>query len=106
MRSDAGLVRTWTFAGTKANRTMSHHASVGGQKVRFDALSVQAPAATLTDKPQAPLTLTDAEIRPFAESVKFFECVPTDLLKRTIVARNFDISTARSGHSQPPSSAN
>lgn len=105
-RSDAGLARTWTFAGTKANRTMAHYASVGGQKARFDALSVQAPAATLTDEPQAPLTLTDAEIGPFAESVKFFECVPKDLLRRTITARNFDLSTASSGHSQQPSSVN
>jgi len=94
-RSDAGLARTWTFAGTKANRTMAHHASVGGQKVRFDALSVNASAAMLTEGAQVPFTLTDAEIGSFAEAVKFFECVPTALLQRTITARNFDVSRLR-----------
>jgi ATP-dependent Lhr-like helicase len=104
-RPDAGHARTWTFAGSKANRTMAHHASVGGQKVRFDAMSVNAPAAMLIDEAQTPFTLTDAEIAPFSESVKFSECVPTVLLKQTIIARNFDVSAASSGQSRPPSSA-
>ena len=89
-RSDAAPIRTWTFAGTRANRTWAHQASVGGQKVRFDAMSVQAPASLLTDAAQGQLTLSVAEIATFAESVKFAECVPLDLLTRTIVARNFE----------------
>ena len=89
-RSDAAPVRTWTFAGTRANRTWAHQASVGGQKVRFDAMSVHAPASLLTDAAPGQLTLTDAEIATFAESVKFAECVPRGLLTRTIVARNFE----------------
>lgn len=97
-RSDAGLARTWTFAGTKRNRTMAHHASVGGQKVRFDSMSVNAPAAMLVDASLATLTLTDSETGAFADAVKFFECVPTDLLKRTITARNFELSNASSDH--------
>lgn len=52
-------------------------------------MSVYAPASLLTDLAQGQLTLTDAEIAPFAESVKFAECVPKRLLTRTIVARNF-----------------
>ncbi len=89
-RSDAATVRTWTFAGTRANRTWAHQASAGGQKVRFDAMSVHAPASLLTDAAPGQLTLTDAEIATFAESVKFAECVPRGLLTRTIVARNFE----------------
>lgn len=89
-RSDAAPVRTWTFAGTRANRTWAHQASVGGQKVRCDAMSVHAPASLLADAAPGQLTLTDAEIATFAESVKFAECVPQALLKRTIVARNFE----------------
>ena len=89
-RSDAAPVRTWTFAGTRANRTWAHQASVGGQKVRFDAMSVHAPASLLADAVPGQLTLTDAEIATFAESVKFAECVPRGLLTRTIVARNFE----------------
>jgi len=90
-QSDAAPVRTWTFAGTRANRTLAHQASVGGQKVRFDAISVHAPPSLLTDAGQGRLMLTDAEIATFAESVKFAECVPQGLLARTIVARNFEM---------------
>lgn len=90
-RSDAATVRTWTFAGTRANRTWAHQASVGGQKVRFDAMSIRAPASLLTDAAPGQFTLTDAEIATFAESVKFAECVPQGLLTRTIVARNFEL---------------
>lgn len=103
-RSEAGIVRTWTFKGTNANRTIAHQASVGGQKVRFDALSVYAPAAALASDAQAPLTLTDAAIGPFAESIKFFECVPMALLRSTITSRSFNLSAASSGNAPQPSS--
>ncbi len=93
-RSDAAPVRTWTFAGTRANRTWAHQASVGGHKVRFDAMSVHAPASLLADAAPGQLTLTDAEIATFAESVKFAECVPCGLLKRTVLARNFESISA------------
>ncbi len=89
-RSDAAQVRTWTFAGTRANRTWAHRASAGGLKIRFDAMSVHAPASLLVDAVPGQLTVTDAEIATFAESVKFAECVPRGLLKRTVVARNFE----------------
>lgn len=89
-RADAAQVRTWTFAGTRANRTWAYQASVGGQKVRFDALSVQAPASLLIDAVPEQLTLSDAELATFAESVKFAGCVPPLLLSRTIIARNFE----------------
>jgi ATP-dependent Lhr-like helicase len=93
--SDASPVRTWTFAGTRANRTWAHQASVGGQNIRFDAMSVHAPASMLADAGKALLTLADAEIATFAESVKFAECVPQGLLTRTIVARNFETPPRR-----------
>lgn len=38
------------------------------------------------------LTLTNAEIATFAESVKFADASPRGLLTRTIVARNFRIA--------------
>jgi ATP-dependent Lhr-like helicase len=89
-RSDAAPTRTWTFAGTRANRTWARQASTGGQKVRFDALSVQAPPSLLTDAQDGQLSLTAEEIATFAESVKFAACVPMSLLIRTIIVRNFD----------------
>lgn len=89
-RVEAGQLRTWTFAGTRANRAWAHKASTEGQKVRFDAISVYAPAASLTEAAHKQLTLTGAEIGSFAETMKFAECVPLALLTRTILARNFE----------------
>ena len=93
VRQDTMRPRTWTFAGTRANRTLAHQASAGGQKVRFDAVSVHAPAALLIEPAPGPLTLTDIELATFAESVKFAECVPRGLLARTILAREFQTTS-------------
>lgn len=84
-------VRTWTFAGTKQNRTYARAAALGQGHIKFDALSVQAPlAALLHADTQAKTTqLTDEEIRSFAEGIKFASCVPSSLLHRTIASRMF-----------------
>ena len=66
-----------------------------GQKVRFDAISVQAPAALMTGMSAGSLTLKDSEIATFAESIKFAVCVPKRLLARTIIARNFEPTSAQ-----------
>jgi ATP-dependent helicase Lhr and Lhr-like helicase len=93
-RSDVGATRTWTFAGTRANRTWARQSSIGDQKVRFDAMSVQAPPSLMADVAPEVLSLTDAEVATFAESIKFAGCVPKGLLARTIIARYFDVPTA------------
>lgn len=90
-RPDEATVRTWTFAGTRANRTMARNASVAGAKVKFDALCVQAPASMLDQWPGQTIELTDDELSSFAESVKFSTCIPRHLLVDTIVARAFEI---------------
>lgn len=46
-RLEEGQARTWTFAGTKINRTYARAAGNGGARIKFDALSVQAPVAAL-----------------------------------------------------------
>jgi ATP-dependent Lhr-like helicase len=89
-RSKAAPVQTWTFAGTRANRTFARQASVGRAKVRFDALCVQAPIAALTAPLPEHLDLTDNELAAFHESIKFADCLPRQLLSRTVVARNFE----------------
>lgn len=89
-RSNPTQIRTWTFAGTKANRTWAHLASINGLKVRFDAMSVNALPSLLTNEKQNHLQLTDEEVAVFAESIKFSKCVPSSLLNRTIIARNFE----------------
>ena len=89
-KPEGAAPRTWTFAGTRANRTYARHAAVAGAKVRFDALSVQAPASLLTAAGNRTVALTDDELAAFAETVKFSACLPPSLLSKTVVARNFD----------------
>lgn len=88
-RSEDAPVQTWTFAGTRANRTLARQASVGSARVRFDAMSVHAPVDALPSALPAHLDLTDAELAAFRDSIKFADCLPRELLARTIVARNF-----------------
>lgn len=90
-RTETMPVQTWTFAGTRANRTLARSASVGGAKIRFDALSVQAPVAALPAALPESLSLTDDELAAFRDSIKFADCVPRQLLSRTILARNFEV---------------
>lgn len=90
-RSEGAPAQTWTFAGTRANRTLARQASTGGAKVRFDALSVQAPVAALATTLPERIELTADEIAAFRESIKLAECVPRQLISRTIVARNFEV---------------
>jgi ATP-dependent Lhr-like helicase len=83
--------RTWTFAGSRANRTLARRASRDGTKVKFDALSLQVPPGQLNGRPEESINLTGEEIAAFADSIKFADCVPRRLLARTIVARYFDV---------------
>ena len=88
-RSEGGVVRTWTFAGTRANRTLARNATVAGQKVRFDALSVQAPLSLLDSSPAGEFELGLEELSTFAEAIKFSACIPRRLLAETVQAREF-----------------
>lgn len=92
-RHEGTQTRTWTFAGTKENRTLARTASNGGAPVKFDAFSVHAPSAALSTGPcrGTTLQLTTEEQRTYAEGIKFASAVPAELLCRTILARNFEI---------------
>lgn len=98
--SDNAPAQTWTFAGTRANRTLARRTSIDGARVRFDALSVQAPISALVISPFEQLDLTDAELTAFRVSIKFADCVPRQLLARTIIARNFEVSDETAMRSQ------
>lgn len=90
-RAEGSQMRTWTFAGTKENRTYARAAANGGTRVKFDALSVQAPAAALRFEhhKDTSLQLTTEEQAAFSEGIKFASFVPSELLCRTILVRNF-----------------
>lgn len=89
-RADDSTVRTWTFAGTRRNRTLARNASTLASKVKFDALSVQAPLALLEPASGSLVDLTDDELGTFAEGIKFAVCLPRTLLAETVKARSFD----------------
>lgn len=93
-RSDGAPMQTWTFAGTRANRSFARQASIGGSRVRFDALSVQAPVSAPTATAREHIDLTAEELEAFHDSIKFADCVPRQLLTRTILARNFEVTSA------------
>lgn len=88
--ADVTPQRTWTFAGTRMNRTLARRVAMDGTKARFDALSVQAPAVELSATMTESIDLTDHELAAFRESIKFADCVPQRLLSRMIVIRNFE----------------
>ena len=90
-RTEGNQARTWTFAGTKQNRTYARTAAGAGARVKFDALSIQVPVAALTPKEgcTTPVQLTDDELVAFAEGIKFASCIPSDLLRATIATRQF-----------------
>jgi ATP-dependent Lhr-like helicase len=94
-RRDGASVETWTFAGTRANRTLARYASTGGAKVRFDAFSVQASVAALPAALPEHFDLTENELAVFKQAIKFSDCVPRSLLTRTIIARTYDIPITR-----------
>lgn len=82
--------RTWTFAGTKKNRALSSKSSSDGQKIKFDALSVYAPANSLGEKYNKELHISDADFFALSEGLKFAECVPKNLRYRMVEVRCFD----------------
>jgi ATP-dependent Lhr-like helicase len=94
-RGDGASVQTWTFAGTLANRTLARYASTDGVKVRFDAFSVQTSVAALPAALPEHLDLAESEFAAFKQSIKFSDCVPRELLTRTIIARTFDVPIGR-----------
>ena len=90
-RPDEATVRTWTFAGTRANRTIARHATGVGTKVKFDALSIQSEASMSDASDIGAAVLTDDELAIFSETIKFSKCLPRGLLADTVVARAFEV---------------
>lgn len=92
-RAEGAQVRTWTFAGTKQNRTYARNASIAGSRVRFDALSVQAPADALFScgDDTSAVQLTSEELTAHAKGIKFANLIPVVLLHMTVVARQFSL---------------
>jgi ATP-dependent Lhr-like helicase len=81
--------RTWTFSGTKHNRTVAMNASSGGPKIKFDALSVHAPINVISEAYGKDLHLSDEDFFAISEGIKFADCVHKELKKRMVITRYF-----------------
>lgn len=90
-RSD-GSDRTLTFAGTKFNRTIARRASTPANKIKFDALGVQALPAMFEQLEKVFTELNKDELGIFSEAIKFSSCLPISLLSESIQSRFFDLS--------------
>jgi ATP-dependent Lhr-like helicase len=90
-RTEGAQPRTWTFAGTRINRTLARSLWIDHQvKARFDALGIQAVLVDSSELAFAPLS--DDEVLEFERSIKFAACLPGALLRKVIQARFFDAS--------------
>jgi ATP-dependent Lhr-like helicase len=83
--------RTWTFSGTKHNRTVAMNASSGGPKIKFDALSVHAPINVISEAYGKDLHLSDEDFFAISEGIKFADCVRKELKKRMVTSRYFSL---------------
>jgi len=93
-RNDSGGARLWTFAGTRANRTIAKQLQTMLEVRRVDAIGIELKtpidlALLSTQVLASPLVFSDGEVRDLAKSVKFSECLPQALLVQIIGARQF-----------------
>jgi ATP-dependent Lhr-like helicase len=96
-RNDPIGARLWTFAGTRANRTTAKQIQSMVEVRRIDAvgLDLKTPIELGQLSPEllsSKIEFSEGEIRDLAKSVKFSECLPTDLLKQIVQMRQFDSS--------------
>ena len=89
-RDEDGGGRTWTFAGTRANRALARVSRSGNTKIRFDALSVQSAIPESGVIPADLQTITHEELAEFRSAIKFSGCLPASFLVRHVVVRYFE----------------
>ncbi len=86
---DGAFEQRWTYAGTRANRTLARAMQGRAHAMRFDALKVEWQGAVDTAEiADVPLTdVTADEREAFADAVKFHQLLPRSLLDRQLAAR-------------------
>ena len=91
-RPATGPARTWTFAGTRVNRTLARAASSGASVVRFDGFSIEASIEAIPLELPDHIEVTESERVAFRDCIKFAECLPNELLSGMIAARFFEVT--------------
>lgn len=95
-RNEAGAARLWTFAGTRANRTLARQIQSLTESRRIDAIGIDLktpidPSDLNAELLNTALAFSPNEVKELAKSIKFTECVPARLLVQIIRKRQFGL---------------
>ena len=104
-RNESSTARLWTFAGTRANRTIAKHIHSVAEVRRLDALGLDlktpVDAKLLNaDFPVSELLFSADEIKERAKPIKFAACLPDALLVEIIRMRQFEQAEAQGQKSE------
>jgi ATP-dependent Lhr-like helicase len=94
IRNEAGAVRLWTFAGTRANRTLARQIQSLAESRRIDAIGIDLktpidPSDLSAELLATALVFSPEEVTELAKPIKFSECLPVALLVEIIRKRQF-----------------
>ena len=94
-QEQAGAVRLWSFAGTRANRTIAKQVQCATAVKRIDALGLDLRCGIDTsevnfDLPVGSLPFSADEVTECTKAIKFSDCVPATLLLEIIRLRQFE----------------
>lgn len=100
-QEQSGAVRLWSFAGTRANRTIAKQVQCTTEVKRIDALGLDLRWGIDTTKVNFDLAVEDLpfsadEVTDCAKPIKFSDCVPATLLLEIIRLRQFEPAKAPS----------
>jgi ATP-dependent Lhr-like helicase len=105
-RNNSGVSRLWTFAGTRANRTIAKQIQSLVEVLRVDAvgLDLKTPieiGSLSADVLMSEIVFSDTEIKELAKSIKFSECLPQEMLWQVVRLRQFDFKQHSTKSVQP-----
>ncbi len=95
-RNEAGAARLWTFAGTRANRTLARQIQSLAESRRIDAIGIDLktpidPGDLSVELLVTALAFSPDEVKELAKPIKFAECLPATLLLQIIRKRQFGL---------------
>lgn len=86
-KNESGSARLWTFAETRANRSIAKKLQSAAEVSRVDALGIDLksplnPKLMNDDFLASELQFSSDEIKERSKPIKFADCLPDALLKR------------------------
>ncbi|MDI1269470.1 MAG: DEAD/DEAH box helicase [Polaromonas sp.] len=105
-RTDSVVSRLWTFAGTRANRTIAKQIQSLVEVKRIDAMGIDLktpidPSELSAELLAAEIQFSAGEIEDLAKPIKFSECLPASLLVQIVRMRQFESAADRLPTGQP-----